>query len=76
MTVLAPSPDKRHLAVGYSDGAVRVFDFTTGEVAVTFSGHKSAVTALNYDHDGVRLVSGAKVILMLSVVWMNYVRFI
>ncbi len=62
VTILAASSDKLHLAVGYADGAIRVFNILTGEVAVTFSGHKSAVTALNYDCDGVRLVSGSKVI--------------
>ena len=61
VTTLASSPDKLHLAVGYTDGTIKIFNILTGEVAVTFSGHKSAVTALNYDHDGVRLVSGSKV---------------
>ena len=61
MTILAASPDKLHLAVGYMDGTIKIFNILTGEVAVTFSGHKSAVTALNYDNDGVRLVSGSKV---------------
>lgn len=62
MTQIAKSPDKRHVAVGYSDGMVKVFDLHGGEVMVNFSGHKSAVTALSYDHQGLRLVSGAKVI--------------
>lgn len=61
VTLLSASPDKLHLAVGYADGAIRIFNVLTGEVAVTFSGHKSAVTALNYDHDGLRLVSGSRV---------------
>ncbi len=61
MTLLAASPDKLHLAVGYHDGTIRVFNILTGEVAVTFSGHKSAITALNYDRDGVRLASGSRV---------------
>ncbi|XP_062586296.1 WD repeat-containing protein 3-like [Saccostrea cucullata] len=60
VTQIARSPDKRHVAIGYSDGMVKVFDLHTGEVKVNFSGHKSAVTALNYDHQGLRLVSGAK----------------
>lgn len=61
VTQIAKSPDKRHVAVGYSDGLVKVFDLHGGEVKVNFSGHKSAVTALSYDHQGLRLVSGAKV---------------
>nr|XP_034332540.1 WD repeat-containing protein 3 [Crassostrea gigas] len=60
VTQIAKSPDKRHVAVGYSDGLVKVFDLHGGEVKVNFSGHKSAVTALSYDHQGLRLVSGAK----------------
>lgn len=60
VTQIAKSPDKRHIAVGYSDGLVKVFDLHGGEVKVNFSGHKSAVTALSYDHQGLRLVSGAK----------------
>ena len=61
VSVLARSPDQKHLAVGYVDGAIRIFSLQTGEVTVTFSGHKSSVNALNYDRDGVRLVSGANV---------------
>ncbi|XP_078322408.1 WD repeat-containing protein 3-like [Crassostrea virginica] len=60
VTQIAKSPDKRHVAVGYSDGMVKVFDLHGGEIMVNFSGHKSAVTALSYDHQGLRLVSGAK----------------
>ena len=61
VTRLASSPGHSHLAVGYNDGSIKVFDLATGELQVTFNGHKSAVTALNYDQDGVRLVSGSKV---------------
>ena len=61
VTKLAASPDKRHLAVGYNDGTIRVFDIYTGELKVTFSGHKSAISALNYHQSGMTLVSGSKV---------------
>lgn len=60
VTVLARSPDHTHLAVGYMDGSVRVFELRAGECTVAFHGHRSAVTALAYDHDGLRIVSGAK----------------
>lgn len=50
-----------HLAVGYEDGAIRVFNLLSGESTVTFNGHRAAVTALQYDHLGGRLVSGSKV---------------
>lgn len=61
VTIICRCPDKRHLAVGYDDGTVRVFDLTSGDLLITFSGHKSAVTALRYDRQGLRLVSGARV---------------
>ena len=61
VTRLARSPDKSHIAVGYNDGTICVFDLITGEKTITFSGHKSAVTALKYDQKGLRLVSGGKV---------------
>ena len=61
VTRLARSPVKTHLAVGYNDGTVCVFDLMSGEKTITFSGHKSAVTALKYDQRGLRLVSGGKV---------------
>ena len=63
VTSLAASPDCQHVAVGYSNGTVRVFELRTGESNVTFSGHKSAVTALNYDNGGMRLVTGSRVLL-------------
>lgn len=61
MTKIAASPDRQHIAIGYSDGKVCVYNISSGEVTITFSGHKSAVTALSYDHGGLRLVSGGKV---------------
>ena len=61
VTCIAKSPDRKHVAVGYMDGMIRVFDLATGDVTVNFSGHKSAVMSLNYDQKGLRLVSGAKV---------------
>ncbi|NXY33203.1 WDR3 protein, partial [Pomatorhinus ruficollis] len=60
VSCLCPSPDGLHLAVGYEDGAIRVFNLLSGESTVTFNGHRAAVTALQYDHLGGRLVSGSK----------------
>lgn len=54
------SPNQRQIAVGYEDGVVRLFDLNSGECLVTYSGHKSAVTCLAFDSEGMRLVSGAK----------------
>merc|ERR1711860_88239 len=55
---------KDKIAVGLQDGSILVFtaedsDFNPDEV-ITFNGHKSAVTALTFDLEGHRLVSGSR----------------
>lgn len=47
--------------MGYEDGAVRIFSLLNGESSVSFNGHKSAVTVIQYDGLGARLVTGSKV---------------
>ena len=47
-------------AVGYGDGSIRLWDSRIATVIISFNGHKSAVTTLAFDKDGVRLASGAK----------------
>lgn len=59
-TRLAASPNKRHIAVGYADGAVKTFDLRSGEIVSIFIGHRSEVTSLAYDNLGHRLASGSK----------------
>ena len=59
VTCISPSPsDSRLLAVGYSDGSIRLWDVGTRETEVTFTGHKTTVTCLAWDKAGLRLVSG------------------
>lgn len=60
VTFFCPSPDGVHIAVGYEDGAVRIFSLLNGESNVSFNGHKSAVTIIQYDALGARLVTGSK----------------
>ncbi|XP_076444675.1 WD repeat-containing protein 3-like [Babylonia areolata] len=62
VTSLTRSPDHSHLAVGYRDGYIRVFNIQTGPVddPVVFCCHRRAVTALAYDHDGMRLAAGSQ----------------
>ncbi|XP_056289590.1 WD repeat-containing protein 3 [Pseudoliparis swirei] len=60
VTFICPSPDGVHVAVGYEDGAVRVFSVLSGESAVSFNGHKSAVSAMRYDALGARLATGSR----------------
>ncbi|CAB3253596.1 unnamed protein product [Arctia plantaginis] len=57
---IAASPSGNHIAVGYVDGNINVFELTNSDVVCVFAGHKSAVTCLQYDEQGHRLVSGAK----------------
>ena len=44
----------------YGDGSIRIWDSRIATVIITFNGHRSAVTALSFDRQGVRLASGAK----------------
>ena len=60
-TRLAASPNKRHIAVGYADGTVKIFDLISSENVSVFVGHKSEITALAYDALGHRLATGSKV---------------
>lgn len=58
------------LAVGYLDGSLRLFDLNQPKLldisnqtigsALTLNGHKTAVTSIKFDSEGVRLVSGSK----------------
>uniref|UniRef100_A0A8C9Y067 WD repeat domain 3 n=1 Tax=Sander lucioperca TaxID=283035 RepID=A0A8C9Y067_SANLU len=60
VTFLCPSPDGVHIAVGYEDGAVRIFSLLNGESNVSFNGHKTSVSVMQYDTLGARLVTGSK----------------
>lgn len=47
-------------AVGYADGSIRIWDALSGQVVVSFNGHRNAVTHLRFDREGSRLVSGGR----------------
>jgi U3 small nucleolar RNA-associated protein 12 len=72
VTRLAASPNETHIAVGYADGNVKIFDVNTTENVCTFSGHKSAITALTFDQDGTRLASGSKVSMKIFYSLIDY----
>ncbi|CAH2106548.1 unnamed protein product [Euphydryas editha] len=57
---IAASPTGNHMAVGYVDGNINVFELINNEIVCVFAGHKSAVTCLQYDEQGHRIVSGSK----------------
>ncbi|EME79238.1 uncharacterized protein MYCFIDRAFT_204745 [Pseudocercospora fijiensis CIRAD86] len=48
------------LAVGYNDGSIRIWDALSGQIVVSFNGHRSAVTHLQFDAEGSRLASGSR----------------
>ena len=48
------------IAAGYGDGSIRVWDALSGQLVVSFNGHRSAVVQLRFDREGSRLVSGSR----------------
>ncbi|XP_049287389.1 WD repeat-containing protein 3 [Anopheles funestus] len=58
VTFLRTTPDNKLLAVGYSDGLVELFSFESKQSVCSFASHRSAVSALNFDLLGLKLVSG------------------
>ena len=56
---LAFSPDGRRIVSGGDDGAIRLWDATTGhEIGVPLTGHKKVVNSVAFSSDGRRIVSG------------------
>lgn len=53
-------PETRLLAVGYNDGAIKIWDLLSKSVLISFNGHKSAITILTFDQTGTRLISGSR----------------
>jgi U3 small nucleolar RNA-associated protein 12 len=61
VTVICRSEvDQDLFAVGYADGSIRIWDGRTSTAIISFNGHKSAITTLAFDKNGVRLASGSK----------------
>lgn len=58
VTVIQPSPDKLHIAVGYSDGTVDIFDQISKRSVAKFAIHRTAVSCLKYDESGMRILTG------------------
>jgi len=54
----AAQPDL--FAAGYADGSIRIWDALSAQIVVSFNGHRSAVTHLQFDREGARLASGSR----------------
>lgn len=55
VTAIQPSPDCLHLAIGFSDGVVRLFNLQSSleaDSATQYSLHRSGVNVLRYDSSG------------------------
>eukprot|EP00057_Strongylocentrotus_purpuratus_P012365 XP_011666839.1 PREDICTED: WD repeat-containing protein 3-like [Strongylocentrotus purpuratus] len=60
VTALAQTDARPIIAVGYSDGSIKLFDSDNGDEIVTFNGHKTAVSTMHFDDHALRLASGSK----------------
>ncbi|KAG0668478.1 beta transducin [Maudiozyma exigua] len=60
VTYLKYHKDTNLLAVGYADGVIKVWDLMSKSVLLSFNGHKSAITTLEFDVTGTRLISGSR----------------
>jgi WD40 repeat protein len=59
--VLAIAPEKKHLAIGFSDYSIQVLDLAADAVPITrLESHSNSVFALGYSPDEKILVSGAR----------------
>ncbi|WFD35664.1 beta transducin [Malassezia cuniculi] len=56
----APYPHQKRFAVGYADGAVRIWDEGSRASTLTLNGHQKAVTSLAFDAQGMYLASGSQ----------------
>jgi WD40 repeat protein len=58
LNALAFDPGGRHLATGWSDTSVRVWDPRTGAFVTEILGDRAAITSLTFSRDGSRLAIG------------------
>ncbi|KAL8692209.1 MAG: hypothetical protein Q9218_002709, partial [Villophora microphyllina] len=59
ISTLSFSPTGDHLAAGFSNGKISVFDTKTWEVAISrWSSHTGRVTGISWNKEGTHAVSG------------------
>jgi WD40 repeat protein len=56
-TAMALSRDSARLAVALGNSEIQVYQATNGQLQQTLTGHSAAITALEFNNDGSRLVS-------------------
>lgn len=59
ITRLAYSSFANLLAIGLSNGDIKVWDLSTDSLIIKFQGHKSAISCLEFDTNGTQLISGS-----------------
>ncbi|KAJ6626160.1 WD40-repeat-containing domain protein [Mycena sp. CBHHK59/15] len=59
VTSVAFSQDGNRVVSGSTDGAVRIWNATTGEVEAELTGHAGSVQSVAFSEDGSRVVSGS-----------------
>lgn len=55
VTALRPSPDKLHLAIGFSNGVVRIFSLQRSfddDLIAQFTLHRTGINVIRYDSGG------------------------
>lgn len=57
ISALAFSPDGKHLAVGFEDGDIKIFDPWTGHPVQTLKGHSRPVYKVSFSSSGDHLIS-------------------
>ena len=60
VTILAKSKDGQKLAVGYSNGAIKLWQLESKKLLYVFTAHNTAITALQFNSDSSLLASGSK----------------
>jgi U3 small nucleolar RNA-associated protein 12 len=58
VSIIHSNPCKPLVAVGYTNGIIRVFSYLNQAIVATLKGHRSMVSSLCFQEDGVTLASG------------------
>lgn len=59
VSTAAYSPDGSLVAVGYDDGAIRVWEPATSQLVAELAGHTALVTSVDFDPAGTQVLSGS-----------------